>query len=125
VTNFAAVSIAWPVRDWTRGHATSQTLTATVSRMFTRKFAAIAALLVPLGLAAPVGSAGAETPPTASGPLAASPTVVSFVPPRVGPLQVAIGPVIIGGQEISPGVNVATPGTSLPPIAFAVGAPPG
>jgi hypothetical protein len=31
---------------------------------------------------------------------------------------VNLGPTIIDGQQISPGVNVVSPGTSLPPIAW-------
>ena len=68
--------------------------------MLTRKFAAIAAVLVPLGVAAPVASASAAT----AAPAAAGPTV-TFVPPKVGPLQVSLGPTIIQGKVISPGVD--------------------
>jgi hypothetical protein len=42
---------------------------------------------------------------------------LTFVPPAVGPIAVHIGPIIIDGQQISPGVNVSTPGTTVPPIA--------
>jgi hypothetical protein len=86
--------------------------------MRTRKLAAIAAALTPLVLAAPVASAGAATDPPAS---ASSPTaapVFTFIPPKVGPLQVIIGATYIGGKLISPGVNVSTPGVSLPPIVW-------
>jgi hypothetical protein len=44
--------------------------------------------------------------------------VFTFIPPKVGPLQVIIGATYIGGKLISPGVNVSTPGTSLPPIVW-------
>jgi hypothetical protein len=40
---------------------------------------------------------------------------LTFVPPAVGPIAVHIGAIIIDGQQISPGVNVSTPGTSVPP----------
>jgi hypothetical protein len=42
---------------------------------------------------------------------------LTFIPPAVGPIAVHIGAIIIDGQQISPGVNVSTPGTSVPPIA--------
>jgi hypothetical protein len=42
---------------------------------------------------------------------------LTFIPPAVGPIAVHIGAIIIDGQQISPGVNVSTPGTSAPPIA--------
>jgi hypothetical protein len=91
--------------------------------MHTRKLAAIAAALAPLALAAPVASAGAATTPPA---LASSPTaspVLTFIPPKVGPLQVIIGATFIGGKLISPGVNVSTPGVSLPPIVWTLPSP--
>jgi hypothetical protein len=42
---------------------------------------------------------------------------LTFIPPAVGPIEVHIGAIIIDGQQISPGVNVSTPGTTIPPIA--------
>jgi hypothetical protein len=42
---------------------------------------------------------------------------LTFIPPAVGPIAVHIGAIIIDGQQISPGVNVVTPGTTPPPIA--------
>jgi hypothetical protein len=47
---------------------------------------------------------------------------LTFVPPAVGPIAVHIGAIIIDGQQISPGVDVSTPGTTVPPIATAAGA---
>jgi hypothetical protein len=82
-----------------------------------RRLSAAAALLIPFALAAPVAGARADTTPSASS-AAAAPARFLFVPPRVGPLSVTLGPTIIDGQMISPGVNVVTPGTSLPPIAW-------
>jgi hypothetical protein len=58
--------------------------------------------------------------------LASSPTaspVLTFIPPKVGPLQVIIGATFIGGKLISPGVNVSTPGVSLPPIVWTLPSP--
>jgi hypothetical protein len=73
-----------------------------------------AAVLTPLALAAPVAAASADTAPA---PAAQASPVLTFVPPRVGPIGVSLGPIIIGGRVISPGVNVATKGVSLPSIA--------
>ncbi|MDQ1503871.1 MAG: hypothetical protein QOD57_1598 [Actinomycetota bacterium] len=86
--------------------------------MRTPKLAAIAAAVAPLVLAAPVARASAATTPPASAPSPAAAPVFTFIPPKVGPLQVIIGATFIGGQQISPGVNVSTPGTSLPPITW-------
>jgi hypothetical protein len=69
-----------------------------------------------VGLAAPVGGAGANTTSAASKAAAAPP--LSFIPPTVGAISVALGPTIIGGKVINPGLNVYLPGTSLPPITW-------
>jgi hypothetical protein len=79
---------------------------------------AAAAVLIPLAIASPVAGARADTTPTAPSPAAAAPPLLTFVPPRVGPISVSIAPTFINGQLISPGVNVSTPGTSLPPITW-------
>ena len=85
--------------------------------MRTRKLAAIAAALAPLALAAPVAGASAATTPPAPAASTAGP-LLTFIPPKVAPLQVIIGATYIGGKLISPGVNVSTPGVSLPPITW-------
>jgi hypothetical protein len=83
-----------------------------------RRFSAVAAVLIPLGVAAaPVAAARADATPAASQP--ASP-LLTFVPPRVGPISVTLGPTIIGGRVINPGLNVSTPGVTLPPMMMAV-----
>ncbi|HEV7639285.1 MAG TPA: hypothetical protein VGO39_00275 [Gaiellaceae bacterium] len=46
---------------------------------------------------------------------------LTFVPPYVGPIEVHIGAIIIDGQQISPGVNVTTPGTAVPPSPATTG----
>jgi hypothetical protein len=83
-----------------------------------RKLSAAAAVLIPLALAAPVAGARADTTSTGPTPTAAAPVLLTFVPPRVGPISVSIAPTFLDGRLISPGVNVATPGVSLPPIAW-------
>ena len=77
-----------------------------------------AAVAAVIALAAPVAAARANTLPAASSP---APTRLTFVPPKVGPLSVSLGPTIIGGQVIDPGLNVSTPGVSLPPIVWTAG----
>ncbi|HEY6759160.1 MAG TPA: hypothetical protein VI318_06700 [Baekduia sp.] len=88
--------------------------------MRTRKLAAFAAVLAPLALAAP--AAHASDVPTLPLPAAAAAppayATFTFIPPKVAPIQVIIGATYIGGKLISPGVNVATPGTSLPPMTW-------
>jgi hypothetical protein len=83
-----------------------------------RKLSAAAAVLIPLALAAPVAGARADATSTGPTPPPAAPVLLTFVPPRVGPLSVSLGQTIIDGQVISPGVSVSTPGTSLPPMAW-------
>jgi hypothetical protein len=62
-------------------------------------------------LAAPLSARADTTPPP-------SPALINFVPPRVGPISVGIGQIIINGRVISPGVHVMTPGTSLPSFTW-------
>jgi hypothetical protein len=61
---------------------------------------------------APAGVAHADVPT----PPAAAPYTLTFVPPKVNKISVLIGPVIIGGKVISPGVYVESPGTELPTL---------
>jgi hypothetical protein len=84
-----------------------------------RSLFAAAAALIPFALAAPVPGARADT--TAAPAPAAAPALLTFVPPRVGPIGVSIAPTFINGQLISPGVNVSTPGVSLPPMTWTPG----
>jgi hypothetical protein len=85
--------------------------------MLIQKLSAAGAVLSLFGLAGPAGSALAAPMPAASVPPTALP-LLTFVPPKVGPLSVNIGPTIIGGKTISAGVSVSTPGISLQPIAW-------
>jgi hypothetical protein len=82
-----------------------------------RTLSATAAVVVPLALGAPVAAARADAPP-ASAP--ASSALLTFVPPKVGPITVSIGPSILGGKVIDPGLTVSSPGVSLPPLAMMV-----
>jgi hypothetical protein len=71
-----------------------------------------------LVIAAPVtgASAAAATTAPATTTIVPASSALTFVPPRVGPICVAIGEIILGGNMVSPGLNVCTPGASLPTI---------
>jgi hypothetical protein len=70
-----------------------------------------------LAVALPVAGAAADTPPAATPPTVQMPAM-NFVPPKVGQISVDIGPTIIGGKVMDPGMHVTLPGTSLPPITL-------
>ena len=86
--------------------------------MLFRKLSAAAAVLGASVLAGPVGVASADTTATPPLPQATAFPLLSFVPPYVGPIRVNIGPTIIGGKQISAGVNVLMPGVTLPPLTW-------
>jgi hypothetical protein len=69
-----------------------------------------------LALAIPVAGAGAATTPAASTPQSPQPPMLTFTPPKVGPLSVDIAPTIINGKVVDPGLHVLMPGTSLPTL---------
>jgi hypothetical protein len=84
--------------------------------MFTRrKLAGSLAAVVGLALA-PVATASAATIPAVSAAPSPGPAVITFIPPKVSPIQVMIGATFFRGKLISPGVDVSTKGVSLPPI---------
>ena len=89
--------------------------------MLKKKLPAVLAALAPLALTP--AAASAATAPAAQAPSPAPGPVFTFIPPKVGTLQVVIGATFIGGKMISPGVNVSTPGTSLPPIVWRMPSP--
>jgi hypothetical protein len=57
------------------------------------------------------------TAPANGWPSITLPAGLTFVPPAVGPIAVHLRAIHIDGQQISPGVNVTTPGTNPPPTA--------
>jgi hypothetical protein len=67
-----------------------------------------------LAVAIPAAAAHAATPPPATTLPSLTMPGINFTPPQVGQIRVVIGPTIIGGKVIDPGLNVSTPGTSLP-----------
>ncbi|MDX6716719.1 MAG: hypothetical protein QOH30_3277 [Baekduia sp.] len=96
-----------------------------------RRLAATAATLSLLAVGAPVAGASADTGSVAAGavpsrsvpfpPLPGGPLALSFTPPAVGPIAVVLGPVIIGGRVINPGLHVSSPGVTLAPIILGQG----
>jgi hypothetical protein len=48
-----------------------------------------------------------------------APCDTTFVPPKVGPIGVEIGPTIIDGKVIDPGMKVTVPGATVEPCPAA------
>ena len=84
-----------------------------------RRLAASAAGL--LAIAIHAAPASAATPPTATAPPALAPVLVNFVPPKVGGLRVDIGPVLLQGKLMNPGLHVLLqpPAIQWPPPSAA------
>ena len=74
--------------------------------MLFRKLSVAAAVLTLSGVA-PVGASAADTPAT-SGAAAASYPMLTFVPPAVGPICIAMGEIVLDNITTSPGLHVCT-----------------
>ena len=82
-------------------------------RSLPRQLCIAVAAMSSFTLAAPVAGASADTTTPAGSPAA---PWLTFIPPRVGPICVDIGPIILGGRVMSQGLHVCTQGVSAPPI---------
>jgi hypothetical protein len=94
-------------------------------RVRTRAAVAATAAAGVLVLATSAG-AGAAAAPAATGPVSTPQPVFTFEPPSVGPISTDIGPTIINGKVINPGLHVLMPGVSVPMrwIALPIGSMP-
>jgi hypothetical protein len=100
-----------------------------------RRLVTIASAVSTLAIGAPVAGAYADGPePPAPAPLSLASLPINsqllgkmpalqFNPPKIGQIAVAIGPTIIGGKVINPGLHVVSPPVTLPPIGTGAGAP--
>jgi hypothetical protein len=87
-------------------------------KLTAKRLATTAAATGLLAAAIPAAGAHAATPLPATTLPGLTMPGISFTPPAVGQISVTIGPTIIGGKVIDPGLNVSTTGTSLPTITL-------
>jgi hypothetical protein len=98
-------------------------------RPIRKRSAAVSIALGLLAVGSPAAEAGAASPsPPSPSPGPAQPVAplapdalpslprLSFSPPQVGEISVAIGPIIIGGKMINPGLKVTKPAVTLEPV---------
>jgi hypothetical protein len=96
---------------------TAAVATATAGLLAALPVAGASAATAPAPAASAAPTAAAA--PAPAGSLAPSGLLITFIPPRVGPLSVDIGPTIINGKVINAGLHVLMPGSTLPPIHWA------
>ena len=88
--------------------------------IFDRRRLGTAVVAVTGWLAIGAGVAGATAAITRGpAPRGSAPVGMTFGPPRVGPITVSIGPTVIDGRVMDPGLQVTLPGVT----AQAAGAP--
>lgn len=98
-------------------------------RPIRKRSAAVSIALGLLAVGSPAAEASAASPaPPSPSPGPAQPVAplapdalpalprLSFTPPAVGEISVAIGPIIIGGKMINPGLKVTKPAVTLEPV---------
>jgi hypothetical protein len=79
--------------------------------------AAVAAGLVALGV--PAAASASITPPAMWTPATTVPSfLLTFTPPKVGPISVDLGATIVDGEVMAPPVDVLMPGITVPPFTW-------
>jgi hypothetical protein len=84
-----------------------------------KPLAAVAAALGLLAVAVPAANAS-DTPTTTTTTTSTTSPLLTFTPPKVGQILVAIGPTIIGGKVIDKGLLVSLTPPAIPPMSLMV-----